>query len=513
VGQGLSIVKREPLTIVSEASQPAPVDSKSALPFLPPPPPGSPTERFVSNAWDTLNPMHVLEALNNLLHDPFGSAVNIGKAQTGEAVKALDLASQGRGSEASGHAAASMIPVIGPMAAHAGEQIAGGDVAGGLGSATGLLLPAGAPVMARGALQGARYAAPGIADMLEAGANSRYADVMSPKIGPNKVRFGNQAAKIAPELAKNPEMSAMSREGLHGNVQAKLEQATQNLDAAADTRLSARTFDTKPIIADLMKKRSELTAQGVDATGISYNQIQVEGKNATTWIKDQGPIANDVVPAPNAARVAQIDQAVSELKSLGPKVRYESLRRMRQAYDGPAKVKYSPSMTADYMKRQGEASGAADVTGVLRDHLAQMDPETATANGEYHLYKTANDVLTATQEVERTRPKVGRQIAARIFGTTTGLQAAGLPGAATGYLLGPTIDAAVSSGFTTQLKTAQLMTKLAGAIRTGDMAAVNALIGKLRLGKAQAASLTGKATSPSESRKPPAGALAPQSSQ
>lgn len=471
-----------------------------------PPDLGSPAGRFVSNAWNILNPMNAIEGLNNMLHDPVGSLVNIGKGQMREATTALNLAAQGRGSEASAHGTAAMIPVLGPLAAQAGEQIGSGDVAGGLGTGAGLLLPMGAPAAARGALRTARYVSPGIADMLDAGAASRYTDVMAPKVGANKTRFGNKAAEVAPELAKNPEMSAMSREGLHGNVQAALERATQGLDAAADARLSARTFDTKPIIQDLLKKRAELTAQSVEATGISYQDITVDGKHATTWVKDRGPIGKDVVPGPNAARVSQIDQAIREIQQLGPEARYESLRRIRQAYDGPAKAKYNSAVTADYLKAQGGASGAADVTGVLREHLAQFDPETAKANGEYHLYKTANDVLTATQEVERTRPRVGRQIMARLTGATVGGQAGGVTGAAAGYVLGPVVDAAIGSGMTTQLKTAQLMTKLAGAIRSGDMSAVNALIDKLRLGKTQAATLTGKATSPNERQAPPAGA-------
>src|SRR5207247_10371873 len=120
-----------------------------------------------------------------------------------------------------------------------------------------------------------------------------------------------------------------------------------------------------------------------------------------------GPLGADVVPGPNAARVAVIDQAVDELRQLGPEARYEPIRRIRQAYDSQAKTVYSPSVTADYLKAHGGKLGAADGTGTLREGLARWDPKTAAANSQYSLYRTANDVLEATAEVERTRPKVG----------------------------------------------------------------------------------------------------------
>ncbi len=47
-------------------------------------------------------------------------------------------------SETLGHTAATLLPVIGPAAANAGEQFAEGDIAGGFGAAAGLLTPAAA---------------------------------------------------------------------------------------------------------------------------------------------------------------------------------------------------------------------------------------------------------------------------------------------------------------------------------------------------------------------------------
>jgi hypothetical protein len=233
-------------------------------------------------------------------------------------------------------------------------------------------------------------------------------------------------------------------------------------------------------------------------------QITEKADQARELAKQGRPLGNDVVPTPNKVRVAQIDKAINEIRQLGPVARYEPLRRIREAYDQPARAKYAAAVTPDYLKKMGEANGAADVTGTLREALARFDPETAKANAEYSLYRKADDVLTATKEVERTRPKVGRQIMARLTGSVIGEQAAGLPGAAAGFVLGPALDAAVSSGVTTKLQTARLMTRLADAIRRGDVGHVSSLSYELKRLAAQGAIV--QATSPSESQGQPIGA-------
>ena len=479
-------------------------------------PEGSAAGRFLSNAGEVLNPMTAIQGLWGALRHPIDTASNVLDAQVAQGRKAADRFREGRYLEAAGHGAASVLPLIGPAAAEAGEQIAQGDIAGGLGRSTGLVVPAAAPTAIRGATSAAVNAAPTrLAGWLETGAADRIADVMSPKVGPNKTRFGNRADEVAPKLANDPAMAKWSREGMHVEVQNKLTAAERALDEAQDARLSARTFNTEPLINDLLKKRRELTAESVDASDAARQPAGPPTTRTTMGVPGQSgpstskvaaqsqPLGKDVVPAPNAARVAQIDQAIAELRQLGPVARYESIRRVRQAYDGPAKVKYNPSMTADFLKNQGGATGAADVTGVLREHLAKFDPQTAAANADYSLYRTANDVLEATAEVQRTRPTVGRQIVARLTGSVVGGQAAGTAGAVSGYLLGPVVETAVTAGVTSKLKTAGMMAALARAIRTGEVQTVVRLSDQLKRLGAQAAVLS---TNPNESRRPPAAA-------
>lgn len=471
------------------------------------------TSRFLRNAGEMLNPITIAKGAYQAVTNPIDTATAALAASGEQLGKASEAFQRGDYAETGGRALAA-IPFIGPPMAEAGEQIAAGDWAGGMGKAAGLIVPVAGLSAVRSAANVARGAAPAAAartaGALERGAAARVADVMSPKVGANKVRFGNQAEQVAPQIAKDlaADGAPLTREGLHTQVGAKLAEAEAALDAAADARLSARTFETKPLIDALMEKRAALTAEAVEGSRTPRTPIErvspiVDERGTPVTVTDQRrvPVGEDVIPGPNAARVAVIDQAIAELQQLGPVTRYEPIRRIRQAYDGPAKAIYSPAVTADYMKAQGGKLGAADVTGVLRERLAQWDPNTATANASYSLYRSADDVMSAAAEVERTRPRVGRQIMARLTGTIFGQQAAGVPGAVAGYVGAPVVDAALSAGFTTQLQTARAMQRLADAVRSGSMERVNGAIALLQreLTTTVPAEI-GRTTSPSESQ-------------
>lgn len=482
---------------------------------------GSAAGRFASNLWEQVNPVTMVKGLAQAVAHPIDTAGAIAGAHKRQFQKAGTAFTEGRYSEAVGHGLAGVLPLVGPAAADVGEQIASGDIAGGAGAATGLVASVlGVRPIARGGVNAARRVAPSgaldrAATFLEKGAAERIADVMSPRVGPNKTRFGNMAEKVAPTLAEDASLAALSREGFHAKIGERRALAEQALDAAADARVAARTFETRPLIDALLEKRRELTSEAVRADrpmpvyegraaraartpdefstsgDIRVDDIPAHRRGFRTLDEEPGrfarepervgaPVGQDVVPGPNAARVAVLDQAIAELRRLGPVARYEPIRVMRQAYDGPAKAVYSPAVTADFLKAQGGKLGAADVTGVLREHLAKWDPQTAVANAEYSLYRTADDVLEATREIERVRPKVGRQIAARFGGAVAGGQAAGAAGAVTGYVLGPVVEMALSSGLTTKLHTARLMSTLAKAIRNGTPKQVDSVLLQLR---------------------------------
>jgi hypothetical protein len=468
---------------------------------LPPAAEGSALYRFASNLGEMINPVPMVKGVAQAIAHPIDTATGLLDQHVQQFAKSGDAFRQSRYSEAVGHGAAAVVPILGPYVANTAEQIgeqAGhGDYAGAAGKFVGILAPALAPAAIRTGARAARVLPDAVAEAAEAGAARRITDVMAPKVGANKVRFGGMAEEVAPDVAKDlaTEGAPWTREGLQTHVATKLAESEAALDAASDTRLHARTFKTQPLIDDLLKKRGELTAESVDAS-VAPKPVPGAGPylRAKLGGGPTGPLGADVVPAPNAPRAAVIDQAIEELRKLGPEARYEPIRRVRQAYDSQAKAVYSPSITADYLKAQGAKLGAADVTGTLRDGLARWDPQTAAANSQYSLYRTANDVLEATAEVERTRPKLGRAIMTRLTTTMAGEQAAAVPGAVAGFVLGPVVDSAMASGITTQLKTARLLTRLASAIRGGQVGPVDHLTRQLKALAPSAAAAVDQAT-------------------
>ncbi len=361
-----------------------------------------------------------------------------------------------------------VMPGIGPGLSHAADALQAGDIGEGLGETLGNAALMVGPKAIGSAVKAAMPKGPSarLAASLEKGASDRYVDVMAPKVGANKVRLGNVADRVAPQLASDPKMGAWTREGLHAKVSSKLADAEAALDSVADARNAKRVWHTKPILKALQSKLDDLTAQTVRQGATKAGE--------------------DVVPAPSTQRAAQIRKAMAEVEALGPVANYEALRRIRASWDGPAKAKYNSAVTSDYLAKQGEASGAADVTGVLREKLAGFEPATAKANADYSLARAAHDVLEATAEVERVRPRVGRQIMTRLTTTVGGGVTAGVPGAAAGFVLAPVIDAAMSTGATTKLATAQTMMRLARAIRKNDVAAVHTLSTQLQRSLARA---------------------------
>lgn len=471
-------VKAKLWELKSQETAPVPKETQPSTPG------GSALGRFASNAGEMINPISIAKGLYQTATHPIetGRAV-LGQsaAQIGKAKEAFD---QGRYVEAVGHGAGS-IPIIGPLAAEAGEQIASGDVAGGLGKATGMLVPFGA---AEGlARVGVRAAPAAAANKLDDMAASRYADVMSPKSSAAKgQRMAAKADKIAPEIAKG-DNAAWSREGLLGNLQDRLSRAGTMLDEAADARNAGKPYDTKPITDALRAERSKLTAQPFDASKPARQSVTREspivnesGRPIQVTSEKAVSVGKEVVPHHNAAQVAELDKAIAELDALGPIAPYEGLRRIRASYDKPAEVKYSPAVTPDYLTNQSVATGAADVAGVIREALAKGDPVTAAANAEYSLYKNAVQITKAASELERSRPRVGRQIMARLTGTILGGNQGGTAGAVAGYAAGPVVDQLLTAGFTTKLQSAKLMGDLATAIRTGNVERASTLSFKIR---------------------------------
>lgn len=164
-------------------------------------PEGSAVGRFLSNLGESLNPLTLISGAAQAIAHPIDTATALVGSQVDEIKKAKALYDEGRYEEAAGHAAAGILPVIGPAAARSGEQIAGGDIAGGLGSATGLLAPvAGGRAAGRGLAtvgeQIAAKAGPTLTEAAKLGALELGAHAVGVPPGViSAVRVGSKAVK------------------------------------------------------------------------------------------------------------------------------------------------------------------------------------------------------------------------------------------------------------------------------------------------------------------------------
>lgn len=362
---------------------------------------------------------------------------------------------EGRPGEAVLRAAAST-PVIGPAVASIVDMAHEGDLAGAAGTATSMVLPmargpirsgfnaamrAGADATLRGAeAAGLKPTLESAGAKLSTVAEDKMARAMSPQVGPNKTRFGNQAREIAPEIVRDPNLKSASMGGLDTRLETAYESAADGLDQAADARLVSQQVKVRPLLAKLDAEIARLQATPVEGSRIipeySATDRPVRGARPGSEVTAAGrtikpgdmsrhergyrttdtgefaneptrtgrPIGRTVEPAPNASELATLRQMRSELAALGDVAPYESVRRIRQAWDKVAKVKYMPSTAQDVLKAQGDATAAAKGTSAMREALAETDPASAAAYKQYSLYKTAMDIRKAAQEAERTRP-------------------------------------------------------------------------------------------------------------
>jgi len=458
---------------------------------------GGPVARFVENAIQPLAqaPEMLLKMGQGLMPTEAGSKAReeLVRGVTDPMVERLQMAAQahreGRPAAALGNAAAAF-PVIGPAVAHGIDQMREGDIAGGAGTLTGVAAPFVAGPLARGgvaALRGTTIGE-GLADMADASANRRMVDTIVPKVGANKVRLGNQATEIAPQLLREPGLSAYSRSGLADKISANLDSAIEGLDRAADNRGITGQVKTGPLLKQIDAAISDLTAQPVEAskaprttlTPPSVTKAQqvsgITGELTDGQVARVEPYGTAVEPAPNRAQLDTLKRMRDEVAALGPVASYEAIRRIRSSWDQVAKVKYSPAISPDYLARQGEATGAAKGAGAMREALAAADPATAQANETYHLYRTANDVIQAAEQADRVRPNRGRGIMARTTGAMIGAESGGAVGAGIGAMVATIADKAAEMAPTFQVAIARRLAAVADALRAGDTQTAQALV-------------------------------------
>ena len=433
-------------------------------------PQGSAAGRFLSNAAEMLNPITMVQGAYQAVRHPIETAGAILQQQGAQFGKAADDFRQGRYSEMVGHAAAGALPLIGPAAAGAGEQIAAGDVAGGLGRATGLV----APVAAAGAMRGrvAMQNAKGVPAVLERQAVDQVAQRV---LAPGSVAFKGKAQAIAPEILKRgmkggrEELAQAAEEG-----QATAGQAIDDAITAGGGGASGVYID--PVVSQLQRKIDSLTVNGKPIPGA---EGRIAGLRARIDFLEQ--------TARQRQGLVRHGQPFSNPKALS----FDDLRKFRDE-------QYRIANEARAYQRAGNPSlndegfAAAESGSAVRSEFARLSPELAQANADYTFFKTLGDVLDPAQG----RPKATAPSQGVTGGSATSGAVAGMVvGPKAAFVLGvvrPWIQR-MRSEPAWQLADAQSKMRLAQAIRDGDVSTAQRFM--VRIGEGVVASP--RATSPS----------------
>lgn len=110
--------------------------------------------RFAEGVWRNVNPVNIVRGVAGMVTHPLDTLGAARDQMSAEWEKAGQAGLEGRYSEAVGHGLAGSLPFVGPAAAGAGEKIAEGDVAGGLGEGVGMLAASFLPKAAKAATKG-----------------------------------------------------------------------------------------------------------------------------------------------------------------------------------------------------------------------------------------------------------------------------------------------------------------------------------------------------------------------
>jgi hypothetical protein len=292
-----------------------------------------------------------------------GFARDVMQAQLNQAQQARQSAQQGNYSEAFGHGLAAALPLLGPPAAQAGEQIGSGDIAGGLGSGTALLAPFAAG--AATALAPAR-AGTEVARMLDAAAEKNWAKALNPTTRANKAIVQDV---VAPGLRERG-VVATSLDDLRDRAAGHMDNFGGQID-------------------DYMQQHGSDAVQGKGGTAITSRIDQ------NIALKQR----SGVTPKVNQPYVDTLNDFKKEVNDLaaanGGVLTLEDARWLRQQYDVPAAAKNAFALPP---AESSKLAAIRDAANTLRGVIADQNPALAATNKEFSFWNRVHDVTDATLE-------------------------------------------------------------------------------------------------------------------
>lgn len=247
-----------------------PKQQAAAQPEQPAQPEGSALGRFASNAWSMVNPVAMVQGAAQAIAHPIDTAGALLKAQGAQIGKAVDAAREGRYSEMAGHAAAGVLPILGPVAADVGEQIGSGDIAGGLGAATGL-----------------------VGGVLAPGAAAKIKEVKLPAVLANRI----------------PAAVAAIEAGQRAGVPIDAATATGNRFVAAAQHMADRSLGGSAVAS----KAAEAQARGLATMG---EQLAAKGYASPVTVEQAGQGVRDAIHGEIAGQRAEANAAYGALRDI-----------------------------------------------------------------------------------------------------------------------------------------------------------------------------------------------------
>ena len=279
----------------------------------PPAPAASPGTRFAEGAWKNLNPAGLVQAVRHPI-DTLGALID---AQVEQIQQAKSFYDHGRYSEAAGHLGAGLLPLVGPPAAKAGERIGSGDIAGGLGEATGLIAALEAPKVAGKVAGAVKSGAQSVATVGQALADAPLTARIAPKLVKHGTTVVGGAVGGWPGAIVGREVGADLAEALQARMTPKpaaVDPAAPHLDRSVPVQPGALTQEQ---IAERV-----FGGQGTPSPAVEKPPLgRVRGVRDVIApdVQPVGPVASPLdVPAPPAASGAPSAVPPSPLESVNP---------------------------------------------------------------------------------------------------------------------------------------------------------------------------------------------------
>lgn len=439
---------------------------------------GSALSRALSGVWRAVpSPKAIYQALpipqalggGGVVEGPVNAIAGIANAHAEEVRKAIDAKTT---SERLGHGVASIVPILGPMAANAGERIGQtGDVAGGVGEGAGLIAPIAALSAVRAGVAAKQRA--GVPTLLERQAVQQVADRV---LAPGNVAFRGRAQTVAKGMLDRG-MSG-SRDALREAADVGMQDSGGRIDAAIQANGGPRSaVNVNPIVSQLRQKIDDLSVNGQPISGNEGRVAELQARLNQIEQNAQAQPSRTVRP-PNAP------------------IRLQSFEELRKYRD----EMYRQADEAKAYQRNGDPRlndkgfASAQTGSAIRQEFGRLAPDLAQANADYTFFKTLGDVLDPAQgRPKQTTPTSGVTGGMRTVGTLTGSMVGGKMGAFLGGTVLPWIEE-YKSRPEWQLADAQSKVRLAAAIRSGNVARARSLMAKI------SAVSPRQATSPSESQ-------------